>query len=248
MIEKDAKLEVERIIQAGEDEGVRLRVLGGLAVYLACPSAVTHHHLKRVYADIDLVGLGKDGPLLGKFFTKLGYEPDQRFNALHGQSRMIFYNPQDGSHVDIFLDRFQMCHKLNLKNRLLGGYLTLTLIDLLITKIQIVEINEKDLRDILSILLDHEPGHESPNCLDLDYLIGLTSQDWGLYTTSSDNFVKVRTHLPEYLDETESEIVTKRIDQIVQSMQSAPKSLRWKARAKIGRHLPWYDLPDEVNR
>src|SRR5450759_845943 len=145
MIEKDAKQEVERIISAGKKASIRLRVLGGLAVYITCPSAVTHALLKRSYADIDLAGLEKDGPDLGQFFNQLGYVPDQRFNALHGRTRMIFYNPDDGSHVDVFLDRFQMCHILDLRERLLEGYISLTLADLLITKIQIVEMNEKDI-------------------------------------------------------------------------------------------------------
>jgi len=248
MIEKDAKREVERIIRAGENAGIRLRVLGGLAVYLTCPSAVTHPRLKRSYADIDLAGLEEDGPHLGQFFTQLGYRPDQRFNALHGRTRMIFYNPDDGSHVDVFLDRFQMCHNLDLRERLLGGYISLTLADLLITKIQIVELNEKDIKDILAILLDHPIGSEAPDRLDLDYLVRLTSNDWGLYTTLSDNLIKSKENLADYLQGDEVDLVKRQLEQILQKMQMAPKSLRWRGRAKIGRRVEWYDLPDEVKR
>jgi hypothetical protein len=248
MIEKDAKQEVERIIRAGETAGIRLRVLGGLAVYLTCPSAMTHARLKRSYADIDLMGLEKDGSHLGQLFTQLGYAPDQRFNALHGRTRMIFYNPDDGSHVDVFLDKFQMCHILDLRERLLEGYISLTLADLLITKIQIVEMNEKDIKDILAILLDHAIGSEAPDRLDLDYFIRLTSNDWGLYTTLGDNLVKSKEHLLDYLQGKEVNLVEQRVDQILQTMQTAPKSFRWRARAKIGRRMEWYDLPDEVKR
>jgi len=248
MIEKDAKREVERIISSGEKAGIRLRVIGGLAVYLSCPSAVTHDRLKRSYADIDLAGLEKDGPRLGQFFTQLGYAPDQRFNALHGQRRMIFYNPDDGSHVDVFLDQFQMCHTLNLRQRLLEGTLTLTLADLLITKLQIVEMNEKDMKDILAILLDHAIGAEASDKLDLDYLTRLTSSDLGLYTTLSDNLVKVKGHLSEYLLGGEIDLVEQRIDQTLRTIDAAPKSLRWRARAKVGRRMEWYELPDEVKR
>lgn len=248
MIEKDAKLEVERIIHAGENAGIRLRVLGGLAIYMTCPSAVIHPRLKRSYADIDLAGFEKEAPGLGQFFTQLGYVPDQRFNALHGRTRMIFYNPDDGSHVDVFLDRFQMCHVLDLRQRLLDGYLSLTLADLLITKLQIVELNEKDMKDILAILLDHETGSEAPDRLDSDYLAGLTGNDWGLYTTLNDNLVKAKEHLAEFLEENEVNLVVQRVEQILQKMQSAPKSLRWRARAKIGRRVEWFDLPDEVKR
>jgi hypothetical protein len=248
MIEKDAKLEVARIISAGEKAGIRLRVLGGLAVSLTCPSAVTHPRLKRSYADIDLAGLEKDGPHLGQFFTQLGYAPDQRFNALHGSTRMLFHNPADGSHLDLFLDRFKMCHTLDLRQRLLEGYISLTLADLLITKIQIVEMNEKDIQDILAILLDHAIGPEAPDRLDLDYMVGLTSHAWGLYTTLSDNLLKSQEHLADYLQADEVALVEQRVEQILQKMQMAPKSVRWRARARIGRRLEWYDLPDEVKR
>ena len=248
MIEKELKQEVERIIRSGETAGVRLRVLGGLAVYMTCPSAARITRLNRSYADIDLVGLGKDGSRLGKLFIQLGYKPDQRFNALHGQTRMIFYNPEDGSHVDVFLDQFQMCHTLDLRKRLLEGYFSLTLVDLLITKFQIVELNEKDIKDILSILVDHANGPEAPDQLDLNYLASLTSNDWGLYTTLSDNLVKVKEHLPDYLFEENVFLVKNRIEQLVQMMEAAPKSLRWKVRSKIGRRVVWYELPEEVNR
>lgn len=248
MIEKDAKLEVERIIHAGEAAGISLRVLGGLAIYISCPSAATHPTLKRTHADIDLAGLVKDGSRLSRFFADLGYVPDQRFNALHGSTRMIFHNPEDASHVDIFLDRFQMCHSLDLRQRLLPEYLTLPLIDLLITKLQIVELNEKDMKDILAILVDHEAGPEAQDRCDLDYLTKLCGSDWGLYTTLSDNLLKTKNHTLDYLQNDEAKRTEEKLEEILRRMQAAPKSLRWRARARIGRRIKWYDLPDEVNR
>ncbi len=248
MIEHDAGQEVRRIIGEGEASGFRLRALGGLAVSLTCPSAAKHPRLTRVYADIDLVGLGRDGPRLGGFFARLGYTPDQRFNALHGLTRLLFYNTADGGHVDVFLDRFQMCHTLDLRRRLLDGYLTLAVADLLITKLQIVEMNLKDMQDCLAILLDHELGPEAPDHLDRDYLASLTSRDWGLFTTLGDNLRKVSEQAADFLLPEEAASVTRRVEAILQAMHAAPKSLGWNARAKIGRRMEWYDLPDEVRR
>jgi hypothetical protein len=248
MIEKDAKKEAIRIIGSGEQSGLRLRVLGGLAVYLTCPSASSHARLSRNYADIDLVGLGKDGSRLGAFFRGLGYTPDQRFNALHGLTRMLFHNPEDGSHVDVFLDRFQMCHTLDLRQRLMEGYLALTMADLLVTKLQIVEMNEKDMKDCLAILLDHALGPEASTTIDRDYLAALTGRDWGLFTTLGDNLAKVKEHVADYLQPEEAGVVGRRVDDLLQAMQAAPKTLAWRARAKIGRRMEWYDLPDEVRR
>ena len=111
-----------------------------------------------------------------------------------------------------------------------------------------VEINEKDIKDILSILLDHDMGIEAPNQIDVNYLTGLTSSDWGLYTTLSDNLNKIKELLADYLIEDEVELVKQRIGQLLLNMVASPKSLRWKVRAKVGRRVEWYELPDEVKR
>jgi len=248
MIEKDPKKEVERIIFSAQKVGISLRVLGGLAVCLTSPSATLHKQLKRKYADVDLVGLGQDERRLTALFIELGYEPNQRFNALHGKTRMIFTNPQDDSHIDVFLDQFQMCHTLDLRHRLLGGYLSLPLADLLITKLQIIQLNEKDLKDVLAILLDHELGAEKTDTIDLRYLSGLTSQSWGLYTTLGDNLQKVREKSIDLLTSALADRIKVRIDNILSEMEKEPKSLAWKLRARIGRKMEWYDLPDEVDR
>ena len=249
MIEKDLILEVKRVIQQAETGGVRLRVLGGLGVYLYSPSADTHLALKRSYADMDLVGLGRQGRQINDLFAALGYESNKRFNALHGETRLIFYDTENNRQVDIFLDRFQMCHTLDLRQRLLDGYFSLPMADLLITKLQIRELNAKDLQDTLVLLLDHEPGTgECLEWIDLSYLGRLVRDDWGLFTTLSDNLERSRQASPEYLSTTEAALVQGRIDKILGEMQAVPKSARWKMRARIGRRMEWYELPEEVNR
>jgi hypothetical protein len=249
MIETEPKKEVLRIIAAGEKAGVRLRVLGGLAVCITSASAASHPRLKRAYADIDLVGLGKDERRITSLFMELGYEPNQRFNALHGRTRMIFNDPRNMNHVDIFLDKFQMCHSLDLRGRLMDGYLSLTIADLLLSKLQIIEMNEKDLKDILSILLDHEISEtETKDRLDGCYVSNLTAHDWGFYTTASDNLARVKEKIDEYLQDNEAERVRSRVERLLHAMNSAEKSLKWKLRAKMGRRLEWYELPDEVDR
>ena len=248
MIEKDLILEVKRVIQQAETGGVRLRVLGGLAVYLYSPSADTHPALKRSYADMDLVGLGRQGRQISDLLVGLGYESNKRFNALHGETRLIFYDTENNRQVDIFLDHFQMCHTLDLRQRLLDGYLSLPLADLLITKLQIRELNAKDLQDTLVLLLDHEPGTgECLEWIDLSYLGRLVRNDWGLFTTLSDNLERARQAAPEYLSTAEAALVQGRIDKILGEMQAVPKSVRWKMRARIGRRMEWYELPEEVN-
>lgn len=237
------------IIQAGDEKGVCLRLLGGLAVRIASPSTCSQAYLQREYADIDFAGLGRDRWKIKDLFLELGYVPDDRFNALHGRTRLIFYPPDGGSHVDIFLDRFQMCHILDLRQRLFADYRTLALADLLVTKLQVVQMNAKDLMDILAILLDHGvQSGEAREVIDLAYLASLVSTDWGLYTTMSDNLRRTRDEFSGILEPLQRETVSNRIDAILRAMDTAPKTVAWKLRAKVGRRMEWFELPDEVNR
>ncbi len=239
----------QMIVNQGNQAGARLRLLGGLAVRFSSPVGSQHSRLKRSYADIDFVGLHDEQRAIKEVFLSLGYTPDQRFNALHGRTRLIFYDPNGEDHIDIFLDYFSMCHKLDLRSRLFDNYMALSAADLLITKLQIVQMNEKDMRDILAILLDHDIGdREQPELIDVAYLGKLTSNDWGLFTTLSDNLKKTREDVSGFLDHGESELVVQRIDQTLKAMEQAPKTIQWQLRSKIGRRMEWYDLPDEVRR
>lgn len=226
---------------------MKLRLLGGIAIWLCSPSAAAHPRLKRDYPDIDFVGLRAQSREISDLFELLGYEPNRRFNALHGYRRLIFYGPL--GHVDLFLDRFEMCHTVDLRQRLLEGYLTLPVADLLVTKLQIVELNPKDLRDTLTLLLDHDVGlEESPDLIDLSYLSGLTGADWGLFTTLSDNLARTLEAVPEFLNEEEGQRVTARIRALLDAMEQSPKTVKWHLRAKVGRRVEWYELPEEVAR
>jgi hypothetical protein len=248
-IEQDIVREAERIITESERQGILLRLVGGLAIYLTSPKAAEHPRLKRSYADLDVVGLQTSVRKIKELFIGLGYQPDQRFNALHGSSRLIFYDLSHHRHVDVFLDYFRMCHTLDLRQRLLAGRLTIPLVDLLVTKLQVRQLNAKDVQDILAILLDHElSNEEQENRIDLSYLCKLTSCDWGLYTSVSDSLRQVCETMSDFLQGEDQRQVLEKIGDILQAMQNVPKSTRWKLRAIIGRRVEWFDLPDEVNR
>ena len=149
--------EAKRILDEAKGRGIILRLFGGVAVKYHCPSA-THRSLQRSYPDLDFFGRGKQGREIRKLFLDLGYEPNQRFNALHGVTRLIFEDAKNQRVVDIFLDVFRMCHTLHLGDRLSLDDYTIPISDLLLTKLQVVEINEKDIRDLIVILKDHDVG------------------------------------------------------------------------------------------
>ena len=172
---KDIVREAERIIETAERNRITLRLFGGLAVRFHCPSA-THRELARKYADIDFMGLKKQGGGMKKLFMGLGYTPRDIFNALHGDTRLIFNDIENERRVDIFLDVFEMCHKLNFKDRLLLDKYTISLADLLATKLQVVEITEREYRDIISLLNDHEISNsDAPETINGKYLAKLCS-------------------------------------------------------------------------
>jgi hypothetical protein len=240
--------EAKRILDEAKERGIILRLFGGVAVKYHCPSA-THRSLQRSYPDLDFFGKGKQGREIRKLFTDLGYEPNQRFNALHGATRLIFEDAKNQRVVDIFLDVFRMCHTFHLGDRLALDDYTIPISDLLLTKLQVVEINEKDIRDLIAILKDHDvlEGIDSRDkeVIDAGYISSLCADDWGLCKTISLTLKKLLTFLSKYELEPETkQILETRTNKLLHSIEMVPKSFKWKLRDKIGERKRWYDLPE----
>ncbi len=246
--------EARRIVDAAEQARLTLRVLGGAGVALHDHVTVPDS-LRRTYGDIDVVVPAKSTRATSAVLTALGYLPNERFNALHGARRMLFYDTANGRQLDVFVGTFAMCHQLDLSHRLGEHARALDAADLLLTKLQIAEINAKDVVDAVRLLLSHEVADQQvprdslePDVLSLKRLRDVTSSDWGWFTTFTDNLAKVREAAPGLLDAHDGERVNRAIDQVDASLHDAPKSMRWRARSVIGRKTPWYELPEEVER
>jgi hypothetical protein len=243
--------EAQRLIALAQEQGVTLRVLGGVAIQLRCPHA-SHRALNRNYADIDFaVQSGKQARALPAILTANGYTANRRFNALHGEKRLLFYDEPRSRQIDIFVGSFEMCHKLPLDQRLNLHPLTLSPADLLLTKLQIVQLNAKDIQDMLALLLDFppvasskQPGEE----LDMSIIRRLCGQDWGWFTTINDNCEQIKAHAAELLDAEEAALAQQRIETIQRMLAETPKSTGWRLRAIAGKRIPWYELPEEVSR
>ena len=237
-----------KIIEEAQKNKVVLRAIGGTAIGIRCPSA-KHRSFIRDYADIDLVGHAKQDKDIKNLFADLGFEPNKRFNALHGRKRLQFSNIRGKIDVDIFLDVFEMCHKFNFKDRLELDKYTIPLADLLMTKLQIVQINEKDVRDIIVMIKDHEYGRKEPDQIDLDYIAKLCSEDWGLWKTLSMNVDKISKMVADYgLSEDEARKIKSRLTAFLKRLDEEPKSMRWRMRAAMGESTPWYETVEEVKR
>jgi hypothetical protein len=244
----DIAAEARRIIAAANQRGITLRLLGGLAIHLHASSA-THRAFARTYPDIDLTTPRAEGQAAEKLLGDLGYAPNKSFNLLNGATRLLFYDEAYNRQIDVFVGGFEMCHRLPITERLKAEPLTLPLAELLLTKLQIVQINEKDLRDVLVLLLDHPLGATDEETINVPRVQQLCGQDWGLWKTVTINLDKLRAFVAgAALEEPATSLIQTRIDQLRQSLDDAPKSFKWKTRAAIGERLPWYELPEEVRR
>ncbi len=239
--------EARRVIDAAREQGVHLRVIGGLAVKLRCPSA-EHRALSRTYGDLDLVGYRSQRSHIHEVLESLGYLPNRRFNTLQGHRRLLFERAEMDYDLDIFLDVFVMCHQLNFLGRLELDEYTVPLAELLLSKLQVVELNEKDVKDTYALIQDHEfGGGDDREEIDIRFISGICGNDWGWYRTLTLNIDKVQALAEDYLEEGETrEKIVSRLRYLGQTIEEAPKSLKWKSRARLGERVRWYNLPEEV--
>jgi hypothetical protein len=244
-----AQADVQQIVELAAEQGVVLRLLGGLAVRLHSPSA-THRSLVRSYADFDFVMADRRGDRIAAAVAELGYLPNQSFNLLNGDRRLLFYDESGERQIDIFVNTFHMCHSIPIvAERLALEPVTLPLAELLLTKMQIVQLNEKDVRDLCALVLDHSFGEGDDETFNLPYIASLCARDWGLWKTITTNAQKVRDFADAYdLDGGQKLTITERLDVLRSTLDETPKSLKWKARDRIGERVQWYDLPEEVQR
>lgn len=238
----DVRAEVERVLQAADAAGVALRAVGGLAVYLRCPSA-RRPPLQRDYKDIDLVGRAGDARAIGRLMEELGYLPDAEFNSLHGHQRLYFWDQPNERQLDVFIESIAMCHHLTLTGRLERDARTLTLADLLLTKLQVVEVNEKDLKDAAALLADHDV---SPDGIDPQLIVSVLATDWGWWRTATESLRKVSSYAGSLTGFDGAAVIQARVAELLELIEGAPKSLKWKLRARVGEKVRWYDLPEEI--
>jgi hypothetical protein len=224
--------------------GVVARALGGVAIALLCPSAA-QPPLRRSYGDLDLATPKGDGRRLEARLQELGLVPDARFNALHGRRRMMFEAPDYGWSMDVFVEEFTMCHALVLGDRLGSPPYTLTPADLALTKLQIVELNNKDAVDLAALFLDVEMTNDESG-INVGYISALLAKDWGWWRTVTGNLTWLEEVVPSLgLDAAATSRVLAAIKELRRSIDERQKSLRWRARANVGDRMLWHEQPEE---
>jgi hypothetical protein len=241
-IQRDLRDEAPRILQAAGERDIPAKTVGGLAVFQRCSSA-RQPPLARDYKDLDLAVLRNAGPELSGLLRELGYHPDEEFNALHGHKRLLFWDREHGRQVDVFVDRMELCHTLDLRDSFDTDEPTLPLADLLLAKLQVVETNEKDFQDAAALLADHDLNESG---IEVSRITSVLGGDWGWWRTATETLSKLVAYVEALHGFEQAALVTERAGRLREQIDAAPKSLRWRMRARIGERLTWYELPEEV--
>lgn len=236
--------EALRIVEEAKSNRIVLRLLGAIAFRIHCQEfSHLYDTFKREITDIDLVGYKRQKTDISDLIQNLGYHVRKHELLLYAsQNRFFFHSKDNAWHVDVFLDELNMCHKIDFKGRLEIDFPAVSLADLLLEKMQIVQINEKDVKDTIILLREHQVGNQEKETINAEYISDLLSKDWGFYYTVTSNLKKIKNFLPQYSSlETADRIdVERKIDELLKRVEEKEKSLGWKMRAKIGKRKKWY--------
>lgn len=246
----DLQSEALRLLEIAASNHITLRLFGGMAVHLRCPSTLKPG-LARHYGDLDFITDWASLGSIDTFFHDAGYVPDRRLNTLYGDRRQLFFDEANHRQVDILVDEFEMCHVIPMAKRLKIDPQTLPLAELLLTKIQIVEMNEKDVLDTCAIFLDHDLGDCDGETINTGILQSLCADDWGLFTTVQDNLSMIIERVATqktHLHACDLTMLCERLENLAAALQIYPKTARWKMRSIVGKRMIWYEEVEEVRR
>jgi hypothetical protein len=242
--------EALRLVGKAEERGIQLRILGSIAYRLHSPANLhLFTEMDRELTDVDLAAYRRQSHAIREFMKQEGYASNEGMFVGTEGARHVYQHPQWNLHVDVFTDELNYCHPIPFKGRLELDSPTLTTTDLLLEKMQIVEINLKDLKDTMVLLIEHPIADSSVprESIDSGYIAQMMSQDWGFYHTFTTNLRKVAEFIPQFpaIDADQGTVIRTRIDQLLAAVESAPKTMKWKIRAKIGTRTRWYQEVSE---
>jgi hypothetical protein len=241
--------ELKTILKASDDVGIRMRVIGSLAFQIHCPE---YGHLQaamgRAYTDIDFGAYSRQAKPITELMTDMGYVENREVYIGSEGERAIFDKPGTGLHVDIFYEKLDFCHTIYWKDRLEVDSPTIPLTELLLEKMQIVQINEKDIIDTIMLLLEHPLGDIDQETINIKLAAQLCANDWGLWRTTTMNLDKVKQlaqHYTQLTPEQKSKVASQ-VNDILARLNNEPKPLAWRLRDRVGDRVKWYKEVDEV--
>jgi hypothetical protein len=242
--------ELRAILKASSDSGVLMRVIGSLAFQMHCPQfGYLQQAMGRAYTDIDFAAYNAQAKQIQGLLTSMGYVENREVYIATEGERAIFDKPGTGLHIDIFYEKLDFCHTIYWKDRLEVDEPTIPLCELLLEKMQIVQINEKDVIDTIMLLLEHPLGDVDDETINIKRTAMLCANDWGLWRTTTMNLDKVKQLAQGYVQlANEQKIkITSQVNDILARLDSEPKPLAWRLRDRVGDRVKWYKDVDEVH-
>jgi hypothetical protein len=257
----DPLAEALRIVDAADEKGLLVRLMGGMAIRAHAPSWPARS--RRVEVDLDFATRSRDRVAFYALLTAEGYTADRQHNALFGRKQAYFVDVPRHRPVDVLVDSLEMCHTFTFADRLGASRPTLPLAELLLSKLQIVKINRKDVLDALVLLAEHplaadDGGPDAMHGLgsiNVPRVTSFTSNDWGWWRTVTGNLDKLAQFIEVDLREEDLDLDVGRpvrfdpatqVKGLRQAIDDAPKSARWRLRAKVGDRVSWYAEPEEM--
>lgn len=242
----DIRTEAERLLRAANGENLPVRLLGGLAVWRHAGEGIDPN-FEREYKDIDFATGKRHSDAASRFFVSSGYRPDVDFNGLNGHRRLLFYDVAHERQIDVFVGSFSMCHTIPFADRLECDSETLPLAELVLTKLQIWELNTKDQSDLFALFFHHEVGTGDADAINAGIIANLCARDWGLWRTCQHNIERMRRAIDEKeIPEYHGSVILQRLDSLCASIAAAEKTRSWRLRSRVGDRIRWYEEPEEV--
>ncbi len=258
---EDPLAESLRIVEAADRRGLQVRLMGGMAVRAHAPDWLARTRRKEV--DLDFATRSADRTPFYELLEAEGYTPDRQHNALFGRKQAYFVDVPRNRPVDVLIDRLEMCHTFEFGDRLAKSRPTLPLAELLLSKLQVVKINRKDVLDALALLAEHplrdddgpEDSSHGVGAVNVPRILSFTSGDWGWWRTVTGNLDKLQQFLDADLEEGDLDLGVGRplafdpaaqVRDLRRAIDDAPKSTKWKLRARVGERVSWYTEPEEV--
>lgn len=241
--------ELKRILNAGDQAGLRLRVIGSLAFQMHCSQyGYLQEAMGRAYTDLDFAAYSKQSRQIKELMDGLGYVEDREVFIVSEGDRSIFHNASSSLHVDVFYDKLDFSHEISWQDRLEVDNPTIPLAELLLEKMQIVKINEKDIIDTIMLLMEHPLGAQDAEMINIDRVAQLCAKDWGLWRTTTMNLDKVSKLAQGYpqLSAEQKTHIESQVKEVMARIETEPKTLAWRLRSRVGDRVKWYKDVDEV--
>ena len=241
--------ELQRILTASEGNDITLRVIGSLAFQMHCPQyGYLQAAMGRAYTDIDFAGYRNQARAVNEMMTSLDYKESKEVFIMSEGDRSIFHQVNGSLYVDVFYNKLDFSHVISWANRLEIDSPTIPLAELLLEKMQIFEINEKDIIDTIMLLLEHPLGDSDQEVINIERIAYLLAKDWGLWRTTTMNLDKVKQMAGQYpqLSAEEQSRVAEQVDRALKRIESEPKTRGWRLRSRVGDRVKWYKDVDEV--